>query len=57
MGVGVGESIPGGMKYGGTNDKICFVNNEEKGLSVAENIYWGVMGDKVGKCLVLCGLS
>ena len=57
MAVEAGGSIPGRIDYGGANTKVCFVSSEENGLAEAENICWGVMGDKVGKGLLLCGLS
>lgn len=57
VGVVVEGRIPGFIEYGGENAKVCFVNSEENGLAVAENMYWGVMRDKVGKCLILFGLS
>lgn len=55
--MGVEGSIPGFIEYGGENANVWFVNSEENGLALAENIYWGVMEDKAGKCLILCGLS
>lgn len=57
VGVGVDGSIPGFIEYGGENAKVCFVSSEENSLAVSENINWGVMGDKVVKCLMLCELS
>lgn len=57
MRVRTGGNIPGCIDHGGANAKVCFVNSEENDLAVAENIFWGVVGDKVGKGLKLCGLS
>ena len=33
------RSMPGSDEFGGENAKVCFVNCEESGLAIAENIY------------------